>query len=209
MAKKKQPPPLPEGMPRRPRDRKQKSKAPCKPPVIDGTGRLSPGVPNHFKAAIAAAIFAYSNMEMQMEVFIWDVLGLSADDGRLLTQIEMNKKIAIARTLATRHKIAFPVFGPERKTLWTVVSELGPIRNLMVHGIWGMHDLTIPIASSFRLKEEGEIDRVISETFPATRLNAILRQCERLKACLEKMCVEAQELQRMRAEPRSSGAARE
>ena len=208
MAKKKQPPPLPEGKTPQKRERKPKDKAqrnpPGKPAVVDGTGRLTPSVPDHFKVAIAAAILAYSNMDMQLEDFIWDVLGLTSDDGRLLTQIDISQKIIIARALAKRHGIASLVFGKDHKTLWSVIRELGPIRNLMVHGIWGMHDLAVPIVSSFRLKEEGEVDRVISETFPAVRLDAFLRQCERVKVCLEAMCVAAQALQQKRAEQRQT-----
>jgi hypothetical protein len=57
-----------------------------------------------------------------------------------------------------------------------------------------MHELTIPIASSFRLKEEGHEGRIISNGFDLPRLAAITSQCEKVKEVLEKMGFAAQAL---------------
>jgi len=64
MARRKQPPPLPEGMQPQRRERNPKDKSPAKPPIVDGEGKLSPGVPDDVKAAVAGAIMSYSAMKL-------------------------------------------------------------------------------------------------------------------------------------------------
>lgn len=192
MARRKQPPPLPEGMQPQRRERNPKDKSPAKPPIVDGEGKLSPGVPDDVKAAVAGAIMAYSAMEAFLEFFIWDVTGLDYDDGRLLTKIDASEKISIAKALTKRYGLRAPVFGQNHRSLWRVMNELAEIRNLMAHGVWGMHELTVPVASSFRLKEDGHEGRIISEGFQLSRLAAITAQCEKVKEILEKMGAAAQ-----------------
>jgi hypothetical protein len=197
MTKKMRTPALPER--KKPQGTERKAKPEGKVPIVDGEGKLSPGVPDSVKAAVAGAIMAYSLMETFLEFFIWDVTGLSYDDGRLLTKIDASEKIAIAKALAKRYAIKTPVYGKnakgkDAKSVWRVMNELAQIRNLMAHGVWGMHALTTPVASSFRLKEEGHEGRIISESFDSARLEAITAQCEGVKANLEKMGKAAQAL---------------
>jgi hypothetical protein len=176
----------------------RKSRRAGPPPVVDGEGKLSAGVPDNVKVAIATAIMSYSNMESSLEWFIWDITGLTYDDGRLLTKVDTSDKISIAKALAGRYQIQSPVYGPDKKSLWTLMNELASIRNLIAHGVWGMHALTVPVASSFRLK--GEENRVVSEGFSLERLEAIARRCDNAKVALEKMGRAAQSLRRQMLE---------
>jgi len=137
---------------------------------------------------------AHSAMDAFLEFFIWDITGLSYDDGRILTQVDASRKIKIAKALAKRYGVEFPLFGPTKKTLWSVMIDLAEARNAMAHGVWGMHELTIPVVSSFRWMEDGQDGRVIAEGFDLRRLKAITAQCENAKECLEKMGFVAQVL---------------
>jgi hypothetical protein len=64
--------------------------------LSDGS-RISEGVRDTIKLAVASAIMAFSEMEMSAEHFIWDVLGLSVDDGKLVTQIDTKEKIELSK----------------------------------------------------------------------------------------------------------------
>jgi hypothetical protein len=64
--------------------------------------RITKGVSDEIKIAMASAIMAFSDMEMSAEQFIWDVLGLSIDDGKLVTQIDTIDKIELAKKLGER-----------------------------------------------------------------------------------------------------------
>ena len=63
--------------------------------------RISKGVPDKIKLAMADAIMAFSDMEMSAEQFIWDLLGLSPDDGKLVTRIDTKDKIELAKVFRT------------------------------------------------------------------------------------------------------------
>ena len=103
--------PLPEGMRPRKRARHQKDTSSPKPPVLDCEVKTPPRAPDSIKAAVGGAIMAYSAMEAFLELFIWDVVGIDPDDGRLL-KIDASEKISIAKALSTRYHIRSPVFGP-------------------------------------------------------------------------------------------------
>jgi hypothetical protein len=60
---------------------------------LSDASRITKGVPDKIKIAMADAIMAFSDMEMSAEQFIWDLLGLSPDDGKLVTRIDTKDKI--------------------------------------------------------------------------------------------------------------------
>ena len=66
---------------------------------------------------MADAIMAFSDMEMSAEQFIWDLLGLSPDDGRLVTRIETKDKIELAKKLSQRYRL--PLHPNEQTTART------------------------------------------------------------------------------------------
>lgn len=66
---------------------------------------LSKGVPDKIKLAMADAIMAFSDGEMSAEQFIWDLLGLSPDDGKLVTRIETKAKIELTKKFSERYRL--------------------------------------------------------------------------------------------------------
>lgn len=197
MAKKPpKPPPLP-GQATGPRVKKPKKErgrqTSGKIPMFNIEGGLSPGVPDAAKIEIATAIMAHSQLDVTLEWYIWDLIGLSYDDGRLLTTVDLRAKIEIARTITKRYEISLPEVPAKTPGLWKVIEDVSAARNLMAHGVWGMHRLTIPMVSSFRLNAE-EPDRVVSEAFPIHRLQAVARQRERARDHLLRMSADARAL---------------
>jgi hypothetical protein len=193
MAKKPERPRKPESVTASPRHKQREGKQSGPIPTYEmGPHEMSVGVPDNVKIAIAATILAYSAMEASLEAFIWDITGLSYDDGKLLTRVEASEKILIAKTLAERYGVPTPKVPQNTPTMWRVMHDLSEVRNKIAHGVWGMHRLETPMASSFRMK--GDLDRVISESFSIPRLEAITRQCDRVKGVLDRMCQIAQAL---------------
>lgn len=191
MKGRKQRPPKSDNAGAAPRHKQRERKKGAPIPIIEmGPHEMSQGVPDSVKIAIASAILAYSLMEATLEAFIWDITGLSYDDGKLLTKVEASEKIQIAKSLAERYGIPTPNVPQNTPTIWRVMQDLGEVRNKIAHGVWGMHRLKTPMASSFRMK--GDPDQVISESFPIERLEAITRQCDRVKRVLDAMCQHAQ-----------------
>jgi hypothetical protein len=85
--------------------------------------RISKGVPDKIKIAVADAIMAFSDMEMSAEQFIWDLLGWSPDDGKLLTRIETKDKIELAKKSSERYRL--PLHPNEQTTAeaWTAIRN--------------------------------------------------------------------------------------
>lgn len=141
--------------------------------------RLSDDIPDEVKIAVANALIAYSAMEHVAERLIWEISGLSFDDGRLLTQYDSSKRFQILRELLERYGI---IVLPNRRTtleMWAAIKILIPVRNLLIHGVWAMLDKTIPLAISARLSSD--IGQVSGEAFRLERLQAMERQCYKIK----------------------------
>jgi hypothetical protein len=64
---------------------------------LPDTSRLSKEIPNDVKIAIANAIMAFAEMEVSAETVIWDLTGLSIDDGKLLTRMDSKDKLELAK----------------------------------------------------------------------------------------------------------------
>jgi hypothetical protein len=184
----KRPPKPPErrSVPRykRDKDKKQQSTGEIKTIDIDAS-RLSPDIPVNVKIAIADSIMAYATMEGAAERLIWEVTGLSYDDGKLLTRIDASNKFDILRKAIEQHGLI--VFRNRRTTLdmWAAIKQLMPARNLIVHGVWAMLDKSIPITVSYRLPSDH--GRVEGESFQLERLEAIVAQCLRVKKSFDNL----------------------
>src|ERR1700722_12839459 len=89
--------------PKNPRTKKPKPGAAKGKKIVQqnlrDASRITKGVPDKIKIAMADAIMAFSDMEMSAEQFIWDLLGLSDDDGKLVTRIDTKDKIELYHTL--------------------------------------------------------------------------------------------------------------
>ncbi len=202
MARKPSKPPLPEGQRPQKRERKAKRVAtPPKTPTFNATYKLSPGVPDNVKTAMATALMAHSLMDATLDWLIWDAVGLSFDDGRLLTStVELRDKIEIGKRLAKRYELPLPQVPVNALGLWTVMGDVSTARNMMAHGVWQMYELHIPMVSSFRLNDPGGEDRVVVEKFEIPRIEAVTRQCEWARGHLQTMLKAVPALRKKRAE---------
>jgi hypothetical protein len=60
--------------------------APEAAPIRLARSQVTHGVPDAVKILIADAVLDFAAMEAAVEVFIWEMTGLSFDDGRMLVR---------------------------------------------------------------------------------------------------------------------------
>ena len=154
---------------------------------LSDASRISEGVSDQIKLAVASAIMAFSEMEMSAEHFIWDILGLSIDDGKLVTGIETKEKIELAKKLSERY--CLPIHPNNRTTAeaWSAIRNAIEARNKMAHGVWRMIDSTTPIIVSYRIPIE--LGRINSEHFPLERIEAVASLCLKAKKLFDAACL--------------------
>ncbi len=175
----------PRKPPKSPRykSKKKQSPTPNEIPTIDiDASRLSDDIPDIVKIAIAEAIMAYAAMEGTAERLIWEITGLSFDDGRILTRVDSSEKFETLKTFIENYGLIIHYSRITTVAMWTAIRQLMPVRNLIVHGIWAMLDHKIPVTISPRLPTT--TGNVVGESFPIERLHAIARQCYRVKKSL-------------------------
>lgn len=148
--------------------------------------RISEGVPDAIKLAMASAIMAFAEMEMSAEHFIWDVMGLSADDGKLVTQIDAKEKIELAKKLSERYGLPIHPHPQTTADAWPSIRVAVEARNKMAHGVWRMIDGTSPTVVSYRIPIEA--GRINSEQFPLDKIEAITSVCRMAKARFDLLC---------------------
>jgi hypothetical protein len=148
--------------------------------------RITKGVPDKIKLGMADAIMAFSDMEMSAEQFIWDLLGLSADDGKLVTRIDSKDKIELAKKFSERYRL--PLHPNEQTTAeaWSAIRNAIEARNRMAHGVWMTIDLKTPIVVSYRIPIE--LGQINSEHFPLDRIEAVTRVCIKAKGLFDTLC---------------------
>jgi hypothetical protein len=179
-------PPKPEGRASAPRyksTKKNKATHGGIPTIDIAPGRLSDDMPDAIKIAIADAIMAYAVMEGTAERLIWDITGVSYDDGRLLTRTDSSDKFEMLKTLTENYGLIIHYSRKTTQEMWAAIKQLMPVRNLLVHGIWAILDRQIPITISHRLPTT--TGNVVGEAFPLERLQAIAGQCYRVKKSLD------------------------
>ena len=175
--------PKPTERPAVPRHKNKQSKVAGNPSIIDAdASRLSDNIPNEIKIAIANSVITYSAMENAAERLIWDVAGLSYDDGKLLTRNGGNK-FEILKQLLEQHGIVVHYSRPITLSMWEAIRELVPVRNRIVHGVWAMLDNATPLSFSFKFPSD--TGHVLGEPFNLERLEAVGRQCIKVKNVLE------------------------
>jgi hypothetical protein len=174
--------------PKNPRFKKPRS--PKGPTIVQRSmseaSRITKGVPDQIKIAMASAVMAFSDMEMSAEQFIWGVLGLSIDDGKLVTQIDTKDKFELAKKLSERYRR--PLHPNEQTTAeaWSAIRSAIEARNKMAHGVWVMIDNVTPIVVSYRIPiEPGQVN---SEHFPLDRIDAVTSICVKTKGLLDTLC---------------------
>lgn len=169
--------------------RHKKHRAPKGPTIvqrtIDDPARVTNGVPDEIKIAMASAIMAFSYMEMSAEHFIWNVLGLSIDDGKLVTQIDTKEKIELAKKLSERYRLPLHPSAQATAEVWPAIRNAIEARNKMAHGVWVMMD-EVPVVVSYRIPIE--LGRVNSEPFPLERIAAVTSICVKARGLFDRLC---------------------
>jgi len=118
-------------------------------------------------------VIEWSKLEACLADVLWQITGLSFEDGRLLTErMDSSRLILLLRVLAAR-KMEGEAMQALIDALQTA-DELRGDRNFIVHGNWGTLDPGgIPVALS--LREKSEPGEIVSEGFPHERVRAIAR----------------------------------
>jgi hypothetical protein len=103
-------PQKPDNQKSSPRFKRRKGKSTKGPQIINyslsDTSRLSKKIPAAVKIAIANVIMAFAEMEVSAETVIWDLTGLSPDDGKLLTRMDSKDKLELTKKFSERYGLA-------------------------------------------------------------------------------------------------------
>ena len=128
---------------------------------------------------------AFAEMELSAETLIWDLTGISWDDGKLLTRMDARPKFELARTLCARYGVAPSKNDVEINGFWKQITRLRDERNKIVHAAWMMFQDKLPLAASYRLP--AKLGRATGEGFPIPRLQNIARECREIKGIFDRM----------------------
>jgi hypothetical protein len=177
-------------MPKEHKPRFKQKKTPQAPKIVNfdlpDAARMSKGIPDPVKIAIANAIMAFSEMEMSAETVIWDLTGVSIDDGKFLTtSIGAGDKLAILKKLSERYGIPVHKHPQTTKDIWFTIRQLVEARNKVAHGAWMMLDKVFPLVVSYRIPTTQ--GRIMGEHFPLDRLEAMARSAWKIKEQFDAM----------------------
>jgi hypothetical protein len=162
--------------------RRNKASRAEKPPLQDfGEGIfVSKYVsPNH-ERLLGRLVVAWSRLEAVMGDLIWVILGVDAEDGRVITaRMDARTKLQWLRVYLKRC-LSEDSFAECLKTL-DKIQQRQEDRNFAMHGSWGTSRLDNasygdPIA--FSLRASSAPDKVVSETFPRGRMYEIIDDIE-------------------------------
>jgi hypothetical protein len=176
--------PKPEDLESVPRFKEKKRRSPKGPTVI--TRRMTPDstlsreIPDSIKIAIADVIMRFSEMENAAETVIWDLVGVSDDDGKLLTQLDSKDKLELCKKFTERYGMPIHSDIDIASHAWMTIRQSIEARNKIAHGLWYMlHEgsESVPVAVSYRIP--AELGRVTGEQFPIDRLVLIGENCEK------------------------------
>ena len=143
------------------------------------TGPELPVTDDHYKAIGKVAV-EWSWLESTVEVAIWRLLGVEADEGRAITthvapriRLDMLLSLVSIRTISPSHK----ALG----SLLDEIREVGGKRNDIVHGFWsGVHfDRPEPAAEVSKVSARGVVKFDVRE-MTATKIEAVADRIFRL-----------------------------
>jgi hypothetical protein len=163
----------------------KKPEPPKKPSTHISRSQVTHGVTDDVKIAIANAVLDSAAMEATVEVLIWELTGLSFDDGRMLVRSDAKAKFDLAKRLAAKYKVLAPTPADGKTIMWMAMNDLVEPRNKIVHGIWVMINLEIPAAASPKIPSDP--DQMAADAFAIDHLQAISRHCKKIKGSLEQM----------------------
>jgi hypothetical protein len=173
--------------PKQPRRKKAKSRGPkITNYSLPDAKRISKKIPAAIKTAIASAIMAFSEMEGSAETIIWDLSGVSMDDGILLTaNLDAKEKLELTKKFSERYGIPIHANPEITANIWAAIRLEVEKRNKIAHGMWVMIDKKIPLAVSYRIKTG--LGRVMGEEFPKERLKLMAVNCWKIKRIFDRM----------------------
>ncbi len=158
---------------------------PQKPPVLprDPNQRIVVTVSMQFERLIGRTVVSWSKLEACMEDFIWSLLNIPIEQGRIITlRVDAVGKIRMLRQLGE-----MVLTEAQFHTLSPTLDEIDVIRedrNSIAHGSWGRMDPDMThVCLSLRPKGLAP-DEVVSETFSESRMRAIIDATERTKSVL-------------------------
>jgi hypothetical protein len=128
---------------------------------------------------IGRSVWEWTRLENCMLELLWRLTGLSLEDGRLLTErMDPSRTIVLLRSLGPR-KLKDDLLQTIIDLLATA-EQLRDDRNFIVHGTWHIIDPEgVPVAASLRVKSEP--GQVVSESFPRSRMLAIIREIQKTR----------------------------
>lgn len=144
---------------------------------LNDMSKVSRDLPDPVKVAIADVIIAFSLLDAAAEQFIWQLCGLSFEDGRLLTTMDTRPKFNVLKALVLKRGITLSN-PPLPDSFWDTLDNLREYRNQVAHGQWAMYDRQVPITASFRIIDK-QTGRIIADAFSIERMEAIASQCRR------------------------------
>jgi hypothetical protein len=161
---------------------KSKTSRPQKPPITPRRPDqwFEPSLSTFQERRIGRVVVAWSKLENAMDDTIWQFLDLDLIHGRKITRrMDTTAKIGLLRVLSEA-RLSEERFQSIADTL-DLIDLCREDRNFIVHGTWATSmPENIPIAASIRARANP--DEIVSETFSAARMGAILADIEKLKA---------------------------
>jgi hypothetical protein len=145
--------------------------------------RVTRPLSRQIKVAFADAVASFADMEAAIETVIWGHTGLETRHGRLLTGMDVRRKIEIAKALLAE-RMPPKDFKESTAHIWTELEHLRVSRNNLVHGTLFMLDHTRLLAVSFRGKGG---DMFAGAIFSVAGLRQIAVSCEHLKQWFQEL----------------------
>jgi hypothetical protein len=161
-----------------------------RPPELTDISRVSFQIPSSVQKKIARAIMAFSLFESTVEMAIWDILKLDADDGRIFTRTMVaSRKIGTLKEVIQRRS-GGPISGVMNEDFWKLAGETATDRNTIAHGTWIWLDGSTPAVVSLRWMDQP--NSISAITYPTGRLELVERSSKALDIILRGALVEMQ-----------------
>lgn len=137
---------------------------------------------------IGRVVVEWSRLEGVMAEFIWILLRLNVDSGRIITtRLDAVAKVKMLRQLGEIE--LEETYFHKLSTVLDNIDILREDRNFIVHGIWGRDLNGIPISLSIRPKPLAP-DLIVSEKFPVERMRNIVYEIVKSRVRLKLLAKE-------------------
>ncbi|AGK58262.1 hypothetical protein HYPDE_32948 [Hyphomicrobium denitrificans 1NES1] len=119
---------------------------------------------------IGQFLVEWSKLEAALDDLIWRILGLSDDDGRVITtKFDARTRIEVLIVLGQRYfegwRLRFLVAALD------ATDNLREHRNFIAHGVWGRMSGGVAVAMS--LKPKSELGEIIGQSYPHDQMREL------------------------------------